>query len=264
MSEMLAAPGSGLLVRGEGFTALVVGDGDRAAGTAQELEAGLGPGGEFVVVQHAGPLLSVRASGASLRCSVYRADGSVVVIAPPVAPAVTEFVEAHCVGWDIQHGPDAGELTPIAPDTVRAGRVALLASAPAAAAMPDLDDLDDATRLSTRWRRPAALLELANGERIGVLSELLLGRSPRVRRAELDRIPSLVSVEHESVSRTHARIAVDGERVTLEDLGSANGTRVTDPDGTVRDLVVGAPTALSEGMVVLIGDRIAFRVVRVP
>ncbi|HLU68747.1 MAG TPA: FHA domain-containing protein, partial [Kofleriaceae bacterium] len=46
--------------------------------------------------------------------------------------------------------------------------------------------------------------------------ELVMGRS---RAADL-------TIDDRSVSRRHARLVVDGARVTVEDLGSANGTRI--------------------------------------
>lgn len=54
-----------------------------------------------------------------------------------------------------------------------------------------------------------------------------------------------VSVDHESVSRRHARVIVTPDRVTLEDLGSKNGTYV----GTER---VTGPTPLEDR------DRVRF------
>jgi len=39
---------------------------------------------------------------------------------------------------------------------------------------------------------------------------------------------ALVRIDGPRVSRRHARITIDGERVQLEDLGSRNGTRLND------------------------------------
>jgi pSer/pThr/pTyr-binding forkhead associated (FHA) protein len=46
--------------------------------------------------------------------------------------------------------------------------------------------------------------------------ENIVGRDPKAR----------VWLDSPSVSRRHARIVVTGDRVTIEDLGSKNGTRI--------------------------------------
>ena len=66
--------------------------------------------------------------------------------------------------------------------------------------------------------------------------ESLIGRAPDVR----------VRVNAVEVSRHHARLRVDGTRLTIEDLGSRNGTFV---EGRKID----APTALRAGNQVVIG-----------
>jgi len=62
--------------------------------------------------------------------------------------------------------------------------------------------------------------------------------------------PAGIVIPHPSVSREHARIAVEGERALLEDLGSKNGTY----RGGAR---VEAPTPLADG------DELRFGAVRV-
>ncbi|MCA9299773.1 MAG: FHA domain-containing protein, partial [Phycisphaerales bacterium] len=62
-----------------------------------------------------------------------------------------------------------------------------------------------------------------------------------------------LSLAHASVSRRHARIVV-GERTTIEDLGSANGTFV---DGA--RLEPGVPVVIRDGLLVTVGDvRVAY------
>ncbi|MFN0251766.1 MAG: FHA domain-containing protein [Kofleriaceae bacterium] len=57
-----------------------------------------------------------------------------------------------------------------------------------------------------------------------------IGRTPTARG---------ISLFHASVSRRHAEITVDGERWTVRDLDSSNGTRVNDEDASQRDLASG-------------------------
>lgn len=67
--------------------------------------------------------------------------------------------------------------------------------------------------------------------------ENIIGRDPEAR----------VWLDSPSVSRRHARICVDGDRVTLEDLGSKNGTRA-------RDARVTTVTPLADGDKVRLGS----------
>jgi DNA-binding winged helix-turn-helix (wHTH) protein len=73
--------------------------------------------------------------------------------------------------------------------------------------------------------------------------ENLVGRDPASR----------VWLDSPSVSRHHARIVIDGDRATLEDLGSKNGTRA----GDVR---IKAATRLTDGEQLRFGSvRATFR-----
>jgi hypothetical protein len=74
--------------------------------------------------------------------------------------------------------------------------------------------------------------------------ENVVGRDPSVQ----------VWLDSPSVSRRHARITIDGDRVTLEDLTSKNGTRV-------RDSRVTAPLPLVDGDEVRFGSiSVTFRI----
>ena len=76
----------------------------------------------------------------------------------------------------------------------------------------------------------------------------LLGRDPAAR----------VYVDHASVSRRHARIAVASERATLEDLRSRNGTFV---DGRRID----SPTEIQDGAIIGLGPiTLKFRALTAP
>jgi DNA-binding winged helix-turn-helix (wHTH) protein len=82
-------------------------------------------------------------------------------------------------------------------------------------------------------------IDLAPGENV-------LGRAPE----------ATVWVDHESVSRRHARILVSGEGATLEDLGSKNGTFIA------RRRVERA-AALADGDEIFLGSALlVFRAVR--
>jgi len=76
-------------------------------------------------------------------------------------------------------------------------------------------------------------VELAAGEN-------LIGRAPE----------AAVTIDSAKVSRRHARIVVDGEGATLEDLGSKNGTFL---NGARLD----APARLAAGDEIRIGRNVA-------
>jgi len=85
---------------------------------------------------------------------------------------------------------------------------------------------------------PGTVFKLIWGDREIALGEgeSVLGRDPM----------SLVCVDVASVSRHHARILVDGDRATLEDLGSKNGTYR-------RGRRLKSPEALQDGDEIRIG-----------
>jgi putative peptide zinc metalloprotease protein len=79
-------------------------------------------------------------------------------------------------------------------------------------------------------------LVLAGGERVPLVADVVIGRSPA----------STLRLDDPSVSRTHARITAGDGRI--EDAGSSHGTFV---DGAMLD----RPLALRDGMRIRIGDQ---------
>lgn len=76
------------------------------------------------------------------------------------------------------------------------------------------------------------------GRRIGLdAARLQIGRAPDCG----------VTIDSPGISRRHAEVQVDGDRVTINDLGSANGT-------LVNDKRVHAPTALADGDLLRLGN----------
>jgi len=93
-------------------------------------------------------------------------------------------------------------------------------------ALPERSASRFAYRLFGRHGKEVALSE----------GETILGRDPDVT----------AYFESLRISRRHARIRIDGERVTIEDLGSSNGT-------TLRGERISAPEALRDGDVIGLG-----------
>lgn len=89
----------------------------------------------------------------------------------------------------------------------------------------------------------------------------LVGAASRVALVEGENLlgresDDVVPLESPTISRRHARIVVRGDRATVEDLGSKNGTYV-------NGVRVSAATAVGDGDVVRVGDLVyTFRPVR--
>ncbi len=79
------------------------------------------------------------------------------------------------------------------------------------------------SKISERAVSRAAALVLIHGDDLGrkfdlESEETLIGRTSKAD----------IQVDQDSVSRNHAKIRVDGPRITVEDMGSTNGTLVND------------------------------------
>ena len=118
-----------------------------------------------------------------------------------------------------------------------------------------------------RINRPAlGQLVFTNGRTVTIDRTILVGRSPRAERTDSGGIPQLVMVDspHGDVSRTHARIFIEGWRVLLEDIGSTNGTVITTEAGISRRIRSGEPAIVTDGATIDLGDGAVFRAVDVP
>ncbi len=94
-------------------------------------------------------------------------------------------------------------------------------------------DVKHSTGLRFKLEAPDGEIPLADGEN-------LIGRDPEAK----------IRIDIGGVSRRHARIVVDGADVTLEDLGSKNGTYL-------RGRRVQKPTRLAHGDEIRIGRKVA-------
>lgn len=120
-----------------------------------------------------------------------------------------------------------------------------LVAAPAAQQATSSDD--DATELMARIR-----LRFDNGEEHTLAPRTLVGRNPQASGGE-----SVIAVQDESrsMSKTHALIENNQHGIVVTDLGSTNGTSVTDVDGTVYPVPANQPTILPDGWTLQLGDR---------
>lgn len=96
------------------------------------------------------------------------------------------------------------------------------------------------------------VLAVRGGQSYTVPAEAVVGRRPQAS----DPTATLIAVESASraLSRTHARIRLVAGAVWVEDLGSANGSRLHTPDGVITPLVPGTPLAAPVGSVLELGE----------
>jgi len=96
---------------------------------------------------------------------------------------------------------------------------------------------------ASRRQEPIFRLSWKGGRAVLVQGEHVLGREPGLE----------LSFDSTTVSRRHARIRIEGDTATLEDLGSKNGT-------LINDSRLGAPMPLADGDEIRLGSvRLKFR-----
>ncbi|MBC7596766.1 MAG: FHA domain-containing protein [Kineosporiaceae bacterium] len=99
-------------------------------------------------------------------------------------------------------------------------------------------------------------VELSTGGRELLDQPLVIGRAPSASALGGGIMPRLITMTtiNQDISRTHARIAVEGETVVVTDLHSRNGTLVTMPGRPAQKIREGEPTVIIPGTIVDLGD----------
>lgn len=121
---------------------------------------------------------------------------------------------------------------------------------------PVQDDLGDleATRISAVSLPPVrrARITVDDGSARTVERIVVIGRNPGTEQGE----ESIVLPDQtRSVSKTHLRLDPTGEEITVEDLGSTNGSALLLEDGTREALAPHTATVVPAGARVTLGDR---------
>ncbi len=118
--------------------------------------------------------------------------------------------------------------------------------------LPDAESAFDETIIATR-RRTAWMLTPPLGVPIAVTSDvLIIGRRPGSDRDFPDAQLVPVADETRTMSKTHARLELQGDSWTIVDLDSTNGVVLVDEDGTETEATPGVPQRLTESF--LLGD----------
>lgn len=102
------------------------------------------------------------------------------------------------------------------------------------------------------------VLELPDGRLEPLDGTVVIGRAPTAvpSGGEIPRLVA-IAVDDPDISRSHARIAVEGGTAVVTDLGSRNGTIVRIPGHPPRRLRDGEPTAVLPGTVIDFGGGVS-------
>jgi hypothetical protein len=179
--------------------------------------------------------------------------------------------------------------TPLAPPPLPAQAAPPARPAPvqASAFMPALDDHDGLTVMSSdlveiRRQLPTwstnevpgpftmptlvapPKLVMSSGVTVTLDRTVLIGRAPVVSRVSNRDLPRLVTVEspNHDISRTHAQVRAEGDRVLLTDLDSTNGVTLSLRGRPAERIRPGVPVDVPPDATVDLGDGVMFRVVR--
>jgi hypothetical protein len=115
--------------------------------------------------------------------------------------------------------------------------------------------------------RPAApsatSLRMPDGALEPIAHDVVLGRAPSVSQVSGGRLPRLITIGagDPDISRSHVRIAVEGDTVVITDLHSRNCTHVVAPGKPPVKLRAGEPTPVLAGTVVDLGGGWTVQVV---
>jgi hypothetical protein len=105
----------------------------------------------------------------------------------------------------------------------------------------------------------ALQLERADGSRESLSRPVLIGRSPAASSDGSD-VRLITIADDPDISRTHLRVAVEGDVVVVTDLGSKNGSIVTLPGSPPRKLRVSEPTVVLPDTLIDLGGGTTFTV----
>ncbi|MFB6609450.1 FHA domain-containing protein [Agromyces sp. NPDC056379] len=110
---------------------------------------------------------------------------------------------------------------------------------------------------------PQASIRMPDGTLEAIGHEVVLGRAPSVSKVSGGRIPRLITIGlgDPDISRSHVRLALEGDTVVITDLHSRNGTHVVAPGKPPVKLRSGEPTPVLTGTVVDLGGGWTIQVV---
>ena len=101
---------------------------------------------------------------------------------------------------------------------------------------------------------PGYVLEVDSGRLEPLTGPVIVGRAPTASKVSSGAVPRLVVIaDNPDISRTHVRIALEGDTVVVTDLHSRNGTTVRMPGKPPQLLRAGEATPVLDGTVIDLG-----------
>jgi hypothetical protein len=110
-------------------------------------------------------------------------------------------------------------------------------------------------------RPPLGYLRLSTGAVVNLDRGVVMGRDPVIPDGSKRDHPNTIRVAspERDVSRTHLEIVLEGWHVLVRDLGSKNGTVITQPGRQPLRLRADEPEILEPGAVVTMAEELSFR-----
>lgn len=187
------------------------------------------------------------------------APGAGAAASPP-APAVgAGFISS--VPWETPApaaapAPAPAASAPAAPAAMPPVPPPPAAPAAAAAGAPAAAIDEGPTVARTALPRAGATLVMDTGQRIALVApRTLLGRAP-VAVPPWDKADTVPVIDPDrSISKTHLAVLLDGDRLSVRELGSTNGSAVVAADGARTTLLMGQDVVVPDGARVELGDR---------
>lgn len=177
--------------------------------------------------------------------------------APPPAPLVQQAPEPFSWSGALREQSESEPvsqplLPPVHPFAVgqheQAPSSPAVDEAPTVAVVREIEDsLDERTIVVQRGARPTWMLELPDGTEIALEHDSIVGRKPEGRD---DAVAITIPDATRTLSKSHARFTFDGERWTVEDLGSTNGLVLLHADGREQELAAGERAEATERMLI--------------
>ncbi|KRF30824.1 FHA domain-containing protein [Yonghaparkia sp. Soil809] len=101
---------------------------------------------------------------------------------------------------------------------------------------------------------PRYVVEVDSGQIEPLTGPVVVGRAPIAAKVSSGAVPRLVVIpDNPDISRTHVRIALEGDTVVVTDLHSRNGTTLRMPGKPPQLLRAGEATPVLEGTVIDLG-----------
>ena len=217
-------------------------------GAEPSLEPGLEPGGASSA-QPVEP--SLRPAPAPAPAPVVTPDSSPLT-APTLVPRASETLERHDLAEQLFEATIVRSVAEAELIGDHDGLTVVGASIPGFAQRDRVEV--DADPGHAAPATPAFVVETDQGVVEPLAPAVIVGRSPSASQVASGAVPRLIVIrDNPDISRTHVRIALEGDTVVVTDLHSRNGTSVLLPGKPPQLLRAGEATAVLDGTVVDLG-----------